>query len=298
MPMKHIGDYAIVRELGSGASCKVLLGEQNDTGRKVAVKFFRKSKEGKESFWRERTALRRISHPNVISLNPADEKFNSSPEAKDRPVLVLPFASKGDLLDLITKNGPLDEPIARTIFKQITDGLGACHGAGVIHRDLKPENILLDESYTPIICDFGFSALRPPKSSDQVEHYRKSTMLTKAGSIGYMAPEMVEGKAAHGELCDLWSLGVCAFVMIAGFPPYAAPRTKDFWYRKLIEGDFQIFWRAHGRHAKFSDDFKQMLESLLCRDPSQRKSLSDVLKSKWLSGKHASKEEVAFAFTK
>jgi len=272
----------------------VRLGKAKESGflkkrvKRYAVKFFRKTQSGIEALEREKEVLRRVKHPNVIS-SCADDVGEYAIEVKgangrrydssDR-VLVLPYVPNGDMLEHISDKGPLGEELAKTIFLKVLDGVEAIHANGVIHRDLKPENILLDKNFEPIICDFGFSALcHNMDSKFRKVKYAQCTMRTKAGSKGYMAPEVLEGKH-QSAACDIWSLGVCLFIFVAGFPPYGEPFQYDWWYRNLLNNP-SLFWKAHERHIQFSAEFKELISTLLTRNPSERATIQDIRKSAW-----------------
>jgi calcium-dependent protein kinase len=84
-----------------------------------------------------------------------------------------------------------------------------------VHRDLKPENLLLEtkpakktNSLSIKVIDFGTSALFDPKKK----------LSVKYGTPYYIAPEVLEGD--YNELCDIWSIGVIMYIMLAGYPPF------------------------------------------------------------------------------
>ncbi|GAB5364358.1 hypothetical protein AAMO2058_000963000 [Amorphochlora amoebiformis] len=291
MPQCIIGKYTVDKvEVGSGASCSVKSGKHRETGRRVAVKFYRKSGSANEAFERECCALRRVRHPHIIEIEEAIT------DQKSKNVIIQPFADHGDFLNHISEHGALGEELARAVVRKIAGALEACHERGIIHRDLKPENMLLDGGLNPKICDFGFSAI-----SNFVEAEEKMndanifcSMKTKAGSLSYMAPEVCNGKQQTAAV-DVWSLGVCAFIFVTGFPPYVEPTPNDYWFRTLTMNT-KLFWMAHERHANFSSDFKNVIERLLCKDPKKRITLKELRQHKWMQTDCLSDEEMRQAF--
>jgi len=82
-------------------------------------------------------------------------------------VMILPLCINNDLFYNISSAGPFQEGLARSYFRQLLEGIGACHHQRLAHRDLKPENILLDDEFNLLIADFGAAALLPPDSSSR-----------------------------------------------------------------------------------------------------------------------------------
>ncbi len=84
------------------------------------------------------------------------------------------------------------------------------HKAGYIHRDIKPENIICKDSSNPSIflCDYGISIEKKQSSSDSISNL-------VAGTIGYMAPEIINGED-YNEKCDLFSVGCLFYLLFTG----------------------------------------------------------------------------------
>ena len=143
--------------------------------------------------------MKLLSHPNVLSLYDVWETNNNL-------YLILEYAEKGELFNLLVDHGPLPEREAIKCFKQIIIGVSYCHALGIVHRDLKPENLLLDSFYNIKIADFGMAALQT--DADLLE--------TSCGSPHYAAPEIVSGLPYEGFASDVWSCGVILFALLTG----------------------------------------------------------------------------------
>lgn len=163
----------------------------------------------------------------------------------------------------------------------------------VCHRDLKPENILLDDNFNLKIADFGFSARLDGKDGSG---FLKSSL----GTEGYMAPEINEKKAYIGSAVDLFSAGIILFIMLTGHPPFHKAMESDPYYKLLITDRNSTFWEAHSRNKEkgfFSNDFINLINTLLAYDPFNRISLSELISHPWMKGKTCSNNEIKNIFT-
>ena len=145
---KTIGKYNISRTLGSGASCKVKLGLDTESQKKVAVKILKTNigDDELEFIKDEVDALKKMKqHKHIVELLDDDSGMYERPGRKSKRVnyLVLEFCSGGMLFDYIESTGRFEEPLARFYYKQLLSGIDHAHKNGIAHRDLKPENIML-----------------------------------------------------------------------------------------------------------------------------------------------------------
>ncbi len=213
------GRYLIEKELDRGGFCVVFLARDrklHDTPVVIKV-LHERAIEGVEDenkawllrrFKKEVQALARIDHPAVVRAL----DIGRLPDG--RTFLVMQHVAGTNLRSAIPTHGMELERVARLIL-QIGQALEVAHKQGVIHRDLKPENIMLqragDEEFAKLI-DFGIAiVLDPPMPSST-----KST--TVVGTVGYMAPEQLEGKPTVAS--DIYALGVISYEMVTGRRPF------------------------------------------------------------------------------
>ncbi|XP_030377691.1 testis-specific serine/threonine-protein kinase 2 isoform X3 [Scaptodrosophila lebanonensis] len=125
------------------------------------------------------------------------------------------LAENGTLLDYVREKKFLDEPQARTLFRQLISAVEYIHSKNVVHRDIKCENLLLDENWNLKLIDFGF-ARKDTKTSDNQVVLSK----TFCGSYAYASPEILKGIAYDPFMSDVWACGVVCYAMVFGRLPY------------------------------------------------------------------------------
>jgi len=233
-PPRFIGDFRIVRKIGSGGMGVVYEAEQQNPRRPVALKVIAGGQFIDEMrvrlFQREAQALARLKHPSIAAIyesghTPEGEHFFAMELVRGRTLRAL--------LEERTERGELTRDEIRYrlhLFRKICDGVAYAHQRAVVHRDLKPSNIqVLRESSSastphgdPIpdakILDFGLARITDADVA-------AATMVTEAGSIqgtlAYMSPEQVRGNPDEVDLrTDIYSLGVVLYEMLTGELPY------------------------------------------------------------------------------
>uniref|UniRef100_A0A8C1PQM4 Ribosomal protein S6 kinase n=1 Tax=Cyprinus carpio TaxID=7962 RepID=A0A8C1PQM4_CYPCA len=189
--------------------------------------------------------------------------------------LVTELMRGGELLDRILKQKFFSEREASAVLHTITKTVEYLHSQGVVHRDLKPSNILyVDESGNPEslrICDFGFAKqLRADNG----------LLMTPCYTANFVAPEVLK-RQGYDEGCDIWSLGVLLYTMLAGFTPFAnGPEdTPEEILSRIGSGHFIL---TGGNWDAVSDAAKDLVSKMLHVDPHQRLTANQVLKHPWI----------------
>lgn len=286
-----IGKYNIYETLGKGGYSWVKKGEDTETGAIVALKFMNRATdqwalEQAEQVRTEIKSLTQIRHEHVMKLYAynlsAKYPLNEGGFVKTI-LLVLEYCPGGELFDILYYADKLEEDLARTYFKQMIEGIAAVHKAGIAHRDMKPQNLLLDTNFSLKITDFGLSKIIE-KEDDRI------MKTTYVGTRGYQAPELLKNQK-YTNACDIFSMGVILFILLAGYPPFEAAHKTDKWYRPLATKDPQKFWHVH-RGAKIDESAKELILGMLAYRPNSRWSIKKIMEHKWYSGGTVKKEDL------
>ncbi len=251
-----ITGYRYAGELGVGGYAVVYLYEDEQLGRKVAVKALRHT---------DAAALRQFGEEmRIVSA------FDNEPHivpilapgvtGDGRPYFIMPFLNNGSLYARVLKHGPL--PVEQVVDVGLSVGraLAAVHEKGFVHRDVKPSNILLDDTDRPRLSDFGIAARLRPGPHDAPEDF--------AISIAWSPAEMIAGQ--HGSVAsDVYSLGATLWHLLNGRSPYAMPggNTDEQLERRIRAGKLPKLDRADVPSALVA-----LLTQALSKDPGRRPS--------------------------
>src|ERR1700726_4212240 len=199
--------YKVLSRLGSGGMADVFLAEDQQLGRKVALKLlhrrFSEDPGFVERFRREAQAAAGLQHPNIVSVYDRGAYDGTY-------YIAMEYIPGRTLKQLIRQEAPLDPVRAIDLTIQILRAARFAHRRGVIHRDLKPHNVILDEEGRARVTDFGIARAG---ASD----------MTLTGSImgtaQYLSPEQAQGHAVT-ESSDLYSVGVILYELLTGLVPF------------------------------------------------------------------------------
>ncbi|XP_066144839.1 citron Rho-interacting kinase-like [Euwallacea fornicatus] len=236
----NISDFEIKNIIGCGHFGEVHLVKEKQTGDVYAMKTIRKfdHETKKMSYEEERNIMAFSSSPWITSLQ---YSFQDSSYL----FFVMDYHPGGDLLGHLYRNGgTLPERAALFYLAEIILALEDLHGMGYVHRDLKPDNILLDRCGHIKLADFGSAAKLDKEGMVKVG--------PPVGTPDYIAPEVLqcldnksnEKSSGYGVSCDFWSLGVLAYELTIGNPPFQGQSSASV-YSKVMN---------HSNSLKFPHD--------------------------------------------
>ena len=259
--------FKLIKKLGEGGFGKVYLSEQRFSKEKYAIKFLKlKSTLELKYVYKEIDALSKLSHNHVIQLISYCYLDN------ERVALILEYGVGGTLKEYLKTKGRLKEKEARSIFIQLLKAMKYIHNKQITHRDLKPENILFtDIEKTNIkIIDFGVSGLFQGE-------------INKAGSLSYMAPEIVGGWNYESQpAIDVWSLGCILYEILTGEKLFDGKfnEKKD----KILRGKFVL--------AKLiSSEAAHLINKMIKVKVKERITLEECFDHSWINNRKLSDDE-------
>ncbi|KAJ1981596.1 Protein kinase [Dimargaris xerosporica] len=259
MSKPRIGNYTIIKTLGTGSFGKVKLGVHAQTGHQVALKFISRSQIDKADMVgrvkREIQYLQVLRHPHIIKLY---EVIVTDTDY----IMVMEYAG-AELFQYVVDHGRIQEDSARRFFQQILSAVDYCHRHKIVHRDLKPENVLLDKFDNVKIADFGLSNFM----SDG------EFLKTSCGSPNYAAPEVINGHFYSGPEVDVWSCGVILYVLLCGKLPFDDESIPKL-FKKISSGVFSM-------PGYLSPEAQELLRRMLVVKPLDRITIPEIRNHPW-----------------
>lgn len=242
-----LGDFDVLRTLGTGSFGRVHLVQSKHNQRFYAVKVLKKHQVVKmkqvEHTNDERSMLQEVKHPFLITL------WGTFQDSRNL-YMVMDFVEGGELFSLLRKSQRFPNPVAKFYAAEVTLALEYLHHRDIIYRDLKPENLLLDRHGHLKITDFGFAK----KVSD--------ITWTLCGTPDYLAPEVVSSKG-YNKSVDWWSLGILIFEMLCGYTPFWDSGSPMKIYENILKGRVRYPPYIH-------PDAQDLLQRLITADLTKR----------------------------
>eukprot|EP01129_Flabellula_baltica_P015314 TRINITY_DN767_c0_g1_i4.p1 TRINITY_DN767_c0_g1~~TRINITY_DN767_c0_g1_i4.p1 ORF type:complete len:334 (+),score=38.79 TRINITY_DN767_c0_g1_i4:103-1104(+) len=258
----QIGDYILLKRLGSGSTGHVYLGRDILNEEQYAIKFIETGdREVKKYLKREIKILKMLDHPHIVRLKDTFpfKHFNMDG-------LVLEYVDNGDLHDFIVHHGALSERETRRIMRQIISAVEYCHSLLIVHRDLKPENVLIDKNWNVKISDFGMSNIMVPGRR----------LDTFCGSLEYASPEILNGNPYIGPTVDVWSIGIMFYCMThGGYPWKADDGTPEAMLYEIL--NTPIVFDEH-----ISDSCGELTLAMLEYEEKRRISIANIRCHEWM----------------
>jgi len=216
------GRYRIIRKLGAGGMANVYLAEDQELGRRVAIKILDDRHAADDSFIerfrREAKNAAGLSHPNIVSIYDRGE-------AEGTYYIAMEYLSGRSLKELIVSRGPTPIRIAIDYTRQMLAALGFAHRHGIVHRDIKPHNVVVDADGRLKVTDFGIAR-------------SGASQMTEVGSIigtaQYLSPEQARGSPVD-QRSDVYSVGIVLYEMLTGTVPFTGDTPLEIAMKHLSE---------------------------------------------------------------
>jgi len=209
----------------------------------------------KTRFLREAETAAQLSHPNIVPIYSVDE-------LEGLVFFVMAYVSGDNLAKRLHDVGVLDTEEVRRISREVADALAYAHERGVVHRDIKPDNILLDASTgRTMVTDFGIA-----RAASEGDAGRLTATGMAIGTPAYMSPEQAAGDREIDGRSDLYSLGIVAYQMLVGEPPFVANSTPAMLVKHISERPTPV----QQRRSDVPKDLARAVMMLLEKDPDMR----------------------------
>jgi len=247
------GRYRIVRKLGTGGMANVYLAEDQELGRRVAIKILDErhasDEQFVERFRREAKNAAGLSHANIVSIYDRGQ-------AEGTYYIAMEYLDGRTLKELLVQYGPPPIRIAIGYVRQILAALSFAHKHGLVHRDIKPHNVIVDGSGHVKVTDFGIAR-------------SGTSQMTEAGSIigtaQYLSPEQARGTQVD-QRSDLYSVGILLYELLTGTVPFTGDTPVEIAMKHLSAVPEPP---SHER-AEIPRGLDQVVIRALAKDPDER----------------------------
>jgi serine/threonine protein kinase/beta-lactam-binding protein with PASTA domain len=247
------GRYTVVRKLGAGGMANVYLAEDQELGRRVAIKILNdrhaNDEQFVERFRREAKNAAALSHPNIVSIYDRGE-------AEGSYYIAMEYVDGRSLKELIVSRGPAPITVAVEYARQILSALRFAHRHGIVHRDIKPHNALVDAEGRVKVTDFGIARAG-------------TSQMTEAGSIvgtaQYLSPEQARGSNVD-QRSDVYSLGIVLYELLTGTVPFTGDTPVEIAMKHLSA----LPEPPSSRRSEIPRDLDLIVLRSLAKDPEDR----------------------------
>jgi serine/threonine-protein kinase len=274
------GRFRVVARLGAGGMGAVYRAVQQSLEREVALKvaFGSDRTDGgvaRERFLREARTLASIRHPSVVTIH----DFGATDDGA--LFYTMELVEGESLLQRLRGLGRLNPDAARKIVRGIAEALEVTHAAGIVHRDLKPANVMLSGDVVTLV-DFGL-ARRSGQSAESTAPLTATGAVL--GTVGYMAPEVIEQRASDDPRLDLYALGVLWFELVTGRRPFEGDTDLGVLFQHVSDPPPRPSDLVEGLDLPESDE--RIMLGLMAKHPDERPASARDLLGQLQSSGHA-----------
>ena len=262
-------------ELRGGGMSRLFVAQDRALERQVAIKVLNPTLAATVSvqrFEREIAVIAQLNHPNIVPIL-------SAGEVDGLPYFIMPFISGESLRNRIAR-GPLSPRETVVILKDVMRALAYAHGMGIVHRDIKPDNILLTGK-AAVVTDFGVAkAVSAARDRGMMKPGQTITGVgISLGTPQYMAPERVAADPNSDARSDLYAVGVVAYEMLVGSPPFHGRTPQAILAAQITELPPPLASRRYDVPQALASLIMQCLEKEPEDRPKDAKEVSRVLES-------------------
>ena len=207
--------FTIERELPRGGMSRVFVATENALRRRIVIKVLSPELAATlsaERFKREIALAARLQHPHIVPLL-------SAGHAGVHLYYTMPLVDGESLRERMNRLRPMPFDDITRIIEAVARALAYAHGEGIVHRDIKPENVMFFHGQA-VVLDFGIGKALASAATAETELLRITQAGMSLGTPTYIAPEQAAADPALDHRADLYALGVVAYEMITGHPPF------------------------------------------------------------------------------
>ncbi|HEY3801751.1 MAG TPA: serine/threonine-protein kinase [Kofleriaceae bacterium] len=258
-----LGSYRLVKEIGRGGMGTVFEAHHTTLPRRAAVKILHgellRLPGMATRMVQEASILEHIRHPGIARV------YECALLADHRPWIAMELVEGETLSAHLAANGKMAPVDVATLLANVADVLSSVHARGIVHRDLKPDNLILtprDRDFPLRLIDWGIARLGP---------MGKLTLdgLTPGTPI-YMSPEQATGRTI-GAPCDIYSLGVIAYEVLCGSPPFDGKTLAEVVCMHITSEAAPLSERCAA-----PAELCALIHKMLAKEPGQRPSSLEV----------------------
>lgn len=251
----RIGQYRIIRKIGSGGTGDVYLCRHIILDNSYALKILHNSGDpaAQGRMLREARIARRIRHRNLVPVLDANVSVSG-----DTAYIVMEYVD-GETLDTLLADGPLPEPAALYICRCVTQVLIEAAKHGIVHRDIKPANILIDRNGEVKLTDLGIAKVDQASVRYDEPATCEESLL---GTPDYASPEQLRDSSTVDERADIYSLGATLYHMLSGRKPFSGTGVFNLMAQVLEENPPELKDVSPGTAA--------LVARMMAKDPADR----------------------------